>query len=126
MDATLPKSERLCGLKAVGELFQTGKSASAGCLRCKYLLRRDGEPSRMVVSVPKRSFKRAVKRNLLKRRIRESYRRQKALLGPGVDILFIYTSAEVLPYEVIYAHMTSLLQTVSARGTEVVNNHDVM
>ena len=126
MDATLPKSERLCGLKAVGELFQTGKSASAGCLRCKYLLRQDGEPSRIVVSVPKRSFKRAVKRNLLKRRIRESYRRQKALLGPGVDILFIYTSAEVLPYEVIYADMTSLLQTVSARGTEVVNNHDVM
>ena len=126
MDATLPKSERLCGLKAVGELFQTGKSASAGCLRCKYLLRRDGEPSRMVVSVPKRSFKRAVKRNLLKRRIRESYRRQKALLGPGVDILFIYTSVEVLPYEVIYADMASLLQTVSSRGAEVVNNHDVM
>ena len=126
MDATLPKSERLCGLKAVGELFQIGKSASAGCLRCKYLLRQDGEPSRIVVSVPKRSFKRAVKRNLLKRRIRESYRRQKALLGPGVDILFIYTSAEVLPYEVIYADMTSLLQTVYARGMEVVNNHDVM
>ena len=112
MDASLPKSERLCGLKAVGELFQTGKSASAGCLRCKFLLRGDGEASRMVVSVPKRSFKRAVKRNLLKRRIRESYRRQKALLGPGVDILFIYTSAEVLPYEVIYAHMTALLSGI--------------
>ncbi|MBR1782889.1 MAG: ribonuclease P protein component [Bacteroidales bacterium] len=112
MDATLPKSERLCGLKAVGELFQTGKSASAGCLRCKYLLREDEGPSRIVVSVPKRSFKRAVKRNLLKRRIRESFRRQKALLGPGVDILFIYTSAEVLPYEVIYAHMTELLSQI--------------
>ena len=126
MDATLPKSERLCGLKAVGELFQTGKSASAGCIRCKFLLRQDGEPSRIVVSVPKRSFKRAVKRNLLKRRIRESYRRQKALLGSGVDILFIYTSAEVLPYEVIYADMASLLQTVSARGTEVVNNQGII
>lgn len=122
MDAALPKSERLCGLKAVGELFQTGKSASAGCLRCKYLLREDGEPSRIVVSVPKRSFKRAVKRNLLKRRIRESYRRQKALLGPGVDILFIYTAAEVLPYEVIYADMASLLHTVSARDVQIVNN----
>lgn len=126
MDAALPKSERLCGLKAVGELFQTGKSASAGCLRCKYLLREDGEASRIVVSVPKRSFKRAVKRNLLKRRIRESYRRQKALLGPGVDILFIYTSAEVLPYEVIYADMATLLHTVSARGMQIVNNQDVM
>lgn len=126
MDAALPKSERLCGLKAVGELFQTGKSASAGCLRCKYLLRGDEAPSRMVVSVPKRSFKRAVKRNLLKRRIRESYRRQKALLGPGVDILFIYTAAEVLPYEVIYANMATLLHTVSARGMQIVNNQDVM
>ena len=126
MDAALPKSERLCGLKAVGELFQTGKSASAGCLRCKYLLREDGEASRIVVSVPKRSFKRAVKRNLLKRRIRESYRRQKALLGPGVDILFIYTAAEVLPYEVIYANMATLLHTVSARGMQIVNNQDVM
>ena len=126
MDAALPKSERLCGLKAVGELFQTGKSVSAGCLRCKFLLRRDGEPSRIVVSVPKRSFKRAVKRNLLKRRIRESYRRQKALLGPGVDILFIYTSVEVLPYEVIYADMASLLHTVSARGMQIVNNQGIM
>lgn len=126
MDAALPKSERLCGLKAVGELFQTGKSASAGCLRCKYLLREDGEASRIVVSVPKRSFKRAVKRNLLKRRIRESYRRQKALLGPGVDILFIYTAAEVLPYEVVYADMATLLHTVSARGMQIVNNQDVM
>lgn len=126
MDAALPKSERLCGLKAVGELFQTGKSASAGCLRCKYLLREDGEASRIVVSVPKRSFKRAVKRNLLKRRIRESYRRQKALLGPGVDILFIYTAAEVLPYEVIYADMASLLQGVFARGMEVVNNQGII
>ena len=126
MDAALPKSERLCGLKAVGELFQTGKSASAGCLRCKYLLREDGEASRIVVSVPKRSFKRAVKRNLLKRRIRESYRRQKALLGPGVDILFIYTAAEVLPYEVVYADMATLLHTVSALGMQIVNNQDVM
>lgn len=127
MDAALPKSERLCGLKAVGELFQTGKSASAGCLRCKYLSREgDGMPSRIVVSVPKRSFKRAVKRNLLKRRIRESYRRQKALLGPRVDILFIYTAAEVLPYEVVYADMATLLHTVSARGMEVVNNQGII
>lgn len=127
MDAALPKSERLCGLKAVGELFQTGKSASAGCLRCKYLSREgDGMPSRIVVSVPKRSFKRAVKRNLLKRRIRESYRRQKALLGPGVDILFIYTAAEVLPYEVIYADMATLLHTVSARGMQIVNNQGII
>ena len=82
MDATLPKAERLCGKTAVVSLFESGKNASE------------------------------VKRNLLKRRIREAYRRQKALLGPGVDVLFIYTSTEVLPYEVIFADMTTLLTHV--------------
>ena len=112
MDATLPKAERLCGKTAVVSLFESGKNASEGCIRCKYIHRPAEGPSRIVVSVPKRHFKRAVKRNLLKRRIREAYRRQKALLGPGVDVLFIYTSTEVLPYEVIFADMTTLLTHV--------------
>ena len=59
--------------------------------------------------MPKRLFKRAVKRNLLKRRIREAYRRQKDLVSAPADILFIYTAPEVLPYEVIYADMTAVL-----------------
>ena len=126
MDARLPKSERLCGQKAVVTLFETGKSASAGCIRCKYLFRADAGPSRLVVSVPKRSFKRAVKRNLLKRRLREAYRRQKDLLGPSADVLFIYTSREVLPYEAIYADMTALLMAVAAKaGGQAVENQKV-
>ncbi len=72
--------------------------------------RADEGPSRIVVSVPKRSFKRAVKRNLLKRRIRESYRRQKGLLAQPWDLLIVYTSREVLPYEAIFADMTTLLE----------------
>ena len=115
MDATLPKAERLCGKTAVVSLFEAGKSISAGCLRCKYLVRADEAPSRIVVSVPKRNFKRAVRRNLLKRRMREAYRRQKDLLVPSVDVLFIYTSSEVQPYEVVYADMAKLLQALSAR-----------
>ncbi len=110
MDATLPKSERLCGKTAVAALFEHGKCLQSGCLRCRFLLREDETPSRIVVSVPKRFFKRAVKRNLLKRRIRESYRRQKGLLGGPADLLFIYTSREVLPYESIYGDMTRLLE----------------
>lgn len=70
------------------------------------------DASRIVVSVPKRLFKRAVKRNLLKRRIREAYRRQKDLVSAPADILFIYTAQEVLPYEVIYADMTAILQKI--------------
>ncbi|MBP3202667.1 MAG: ribonuclease P protein component [Bacteroidales bacterium] len=110
MDESLPKSERLCGKKAVEDLFAKGKSLTEGCLKLRFLERADaGEPSRMMVSVPKRNFKRAVRRNLLKRRIRESYRRQKALAGGGKDFLFVYLSREVQPYDVIFADMTALL-----------------
>ena len=113
-DETLPKSERLHGATAVAGLFEHGKGLSIGCLRVKYLVREGSpEPARIVVSVPKRSFKRAVKRNLLKRRIRESYRRQKGLLPAGVDILFIYTLPTVLPYEAVYADMTAALTAIA-------------
>lgn len=109
MDARLPKTERLSGATAVAALLEHGKHFQAGCLRCKYMPRTEEGPSRIVVSVPKRSFKRAVKRNLLKRRIRESYRRQKSLLTGTWDLLIVYTSREVLPYEAIFADMAEML-----------------
>jgi len=130
MDASLPKSQRLCGKTAVAAVFGQGKSLSAGCLRCKFLVSATpsalgtsvplasasalSAPARVMVSVPKRHFKRAVKRNLLKRRIRESYRRQKHLLPPGLDVLFMYTATEVLPYETIYANMTAALTAIAS------------
>lgn len=113
MSATLSRKERLSGTSAVAELFSRGKSGSAGCIRYKYIFRDDDAPSCIVVSVPKRSFKRAVKRNLLKRRLRESYRLQKNLLGPGYDILFVYTPREVLPFEAVFADMAAVLTKVS-------------
>jgi ribonuclease P protein component len=114
MAATLSRCERLSGTTAVAELFTRGKSFVQGCIRCKYLFRDDDAPSRIVVSVPKRSFKRAVKRNLLKRRLRESYRLQKDLLGSEYDILFVYNSREVLPFDVIFADMAEVLKMVAA------------
>ena len=118
LDQTLPKSERLFGQAAVARLFEHGKGLTVGCLRCKWLSRGDQALPRIVVSVPKRHFKRAVKRNLLKRRLRESYRRQKELLGLGVDVLFVYTSTEVLPYEAIYADMTAALTALAGKKNE--------
>ena len=115
MAATLPKSERLCGLTAIAGLMEHGKGGIAGCLRYKYLKVEGIAASRILVSVPKRFFKRAVKRNLLKRRIRESYRLQKDLLSVPVDIAFIYVAREVLPYDAIYAAMTEALTAVASK-----------
>ena len=115
MAATLSKSERLCGKKAIAGLMEHGKCGVSGCLRYKFLKAGEAGVSRILVSVPKRFFKRAVKRNLLKRRIRESYRLQKDLLPAPVDIAFLYLDREVLPFSDIYAAMTAVLTAVAAK-----------
>lgn len=86
MRATLHKSERLSGVKAISALMSKGRWGAVEGLRYCFLSPNgttDGK-SRIAVAVPKRLFKRAVKRNLLKRRLREAYRTQKwMLLGEG-------------------------------------------
>lgn len=110
---SLPKSQMVSGRLAVSALLEKGKGGSAGCLRYKWVVT-DGAESRIMVSVPKKLFRRAVKRNLLKRRIREAYRVQKDLIGPGIDILFVYVSKAILPFETIYADMTTALTAIAA------------
>lgn len=70
-----------------------------------------------MISVPKKLFKRAVKRNLLKRRIRESWRKQKHALisDTGVDILFMYPTKEILSYEEIYAAVGKIIEQLNSR-----------
>ena len=75
-------------------------------------------PGRILVSVPKRCFKRAVKRNLLKRRIREAYRVQKL---PGADIMFQYNSAELADFAAIRADITAILSRIQAAMASVAS-----
>ena len=113
----LPKRERLCGKTAVSRLLAKGKHGNVPGLRYLYLYGTEAEVSRMMVSVPKKSFKRAVKRNLLKRRIRESWRRQKHMLAleENLDILFIYPSKEILSYEEIYVAVGKVIEALNSR-----------
>ena len=111
---SLPKSQMVSGKLAVSNLLEKGKGGTSGCLRYKWVARLEESPSRIMVSVPKKSFRRAVKRNLLKRRMREAYRLQKHLIGPGLDIIFIYVSKAILPFEAIYADMTAALTAIAA------------
>ena len=67
-----------------------------------------------MVSVPKKLFRRAVKRNLLKRRLREAYRLQKGLLdGIDADILLIYSNREVMSSSEIYKRVGELLDRLA-------------
>ena len=121
MGATLSKEERLCGKSAIGSLVSEGRWGSVAHLRYCYRLRRDADSqdvpviSRILVSVPKKFFKRAVKRNLLKRRIREAYRLNKELLGSSkVDVLFSYSSKEVSDFETIQSEVKTILGRIGA------------
>ncbi|MBR6002525.1 MAG: ribonuclease P protein component [Bacteroidales bacterium] len=111
---TLPKSERLSGRSAIGELLREGRYITSGCLKVCFKAG-SADATRIMVSVPKKLFKRAVKRNAVKRRVRESYRTQKSLLGRPVDILFIYNNAEVLPSEVIFKAVGDALKHISEK-----------
>jgi ribonuclease P protein component len=113
---TLPKKERLCGKTSIGKLLAKGRHGNVPGLRFLYLTDTGNEDTRIMVSVPKKMFKRAVKRNLLKRRIRESWRRQKhnLVLNGGTDILFIYPSKEILSYEEIYSSVGNIIEKINA------------
>ena len=109
----LPKRERLSGKNNISGLLKKGRYGNASCL--KYCFAGNGNDcSRIMISVPKRSFKRAVRRNLLRRRIRESYRLQKELLPPGYDLMIVYASKEVLPFSDIYAAVDEVLRAVAS------------
>ena len=112
---TLPKQERLYGKRGIDRLLAHGRHGNVGALRYRYLSDNGEEKSRILVSVPKKLFKRAVKRNLLKRRIRESWRKLKHQLNgaKGTDILFMYSTKEVLTYQEIYAQVEAVIEKLN-------------
>lgn len=81
---TLSKDERLNSKSMIERLFAGGnQSFPAFPLRVVYMWVEPDQAKAEVsilVSVPKKRFKRAVKRNLVKRQVREAYRKNKYIL----------------------------------------------
>jgi ribonuclease P protein component len=75
---TFTKEERLCNKRLLDQLFHSGSSFLLYPFRLVWLQQETQEfPVQVVINVPKRNFKHATDRNLLKRRIREAYRLNK-------------------------------------------------
>lgn len=127
MANTLRKPERLNRKKVIEKMFAGGsRSFSVFPLRVVYLpVEESDAPVSILVSVSKRHFKRAVKRNRVKRQIREAYRMNKQELLSALAqrqsrlaVAFIYLSDELVDSSVIEERMKTALARIVERFQE--------
>jgi ribonuclease P protein component len=123
---TLSKEERLCSKTAISGLFSEGSRLSFPPYRVFWAVKDSSglHRSRFAVSVPKRRFKKAVERNLMKRRIRETFRLNKQILNSAVNsnrqvyFMIVYASGHLLPFKVLDDAMKRLLQCIAKKYAE--------
>lgn len=135
---SLPQAERINSKKQIDRLFRGGgsKAMTVAPLRVVYMTGERGENDRepqaqMMVSVPKRYFKRAVKRNRIKRMVREAYRLNKHILDNAlannternVAMCFIWTADRLLDTARVEERMVGLLTRMAEKIAENGNRH---
>ena len=126
---TLEKRERMNSKILIEKLFSGGsKSLSAFPLRIVYMLVEDENlpTASLLISVPKKRFKRAVKRNRVKRQIREAYRKNKFILtevleksNKKVAMAFIWLDNELHDSENVERKVIKLLQITSEKIAQI-------
>lgn len=123
---SLSKNERLKSKKNIDTLFLNGKAFFVFPYSVKYLifdeLINQEEALKLVASVPKRKFKRANKRNTIRRRLKESYRINKVELKQllinkikSMHLLITYNASEELPYQEMNEKMKKVLQILGEK-----------
>jgi ribonuclease P protein component len=104
---TFKKKERLCHYNSIDKLFAEGHSFFAYPLKFVWMVSETetDSPAQLLISVPKRNFKRAVDRNLIKRQIREAYRHHKSTLYNYLEdrsrkcaLAIVFTGKNKVPY----------------------------
>jgi len=133
---TLCKAERINSKIKIDRLFSGGsKSLLAFPIRAVYTTNdktsETTPPVSILVSVSKRHFKHAVKRNRTKRQIREAYRRNKHILwqslegtGKSIDVAFIWLSNNLEPSEFVEKKMVNLLQRIAEKQEPIIENNE--
>ena len=127
---TLGYRERIKSKKQLETLFGGGKSRSMAAfpVRLVYMIH-DSTPDTpqlmIMVSVSKRHFKHAVKRNRAKRQLREAYRLNKHVLASAAERLegktlsmgFIWVSDKLMPTEIVEKSVINLMERLNERIT---------
>jgi ribonuclease P protein component len=121
---TLKKNERISIQREIDRLFGEGEVFLSYPLRIVYLLQKpfSGATVSILISVPKRKFKRAVKRNRMKRLIREAYRLNKTSLiehcqekENGLLIAFLFIGNELSHWNNMEAAMQKAIDILKEK-----------
>jgi ribonuclease P protein component len=115
---TFDKSERLCSTKLISGLFENGNSFYTSLFRVVWVRSPVAlpQPAQVAFSVPKKGFRSAVTRNLIKRRMREAWRKNKFLLydsltneNSQIVLIIIMTGNSIPDYLLIEKSMKEII-----------------
>lgn len=122
------KEEKIYRKKQIEDIFSGGKSRAISAFPIKMVYRStrrkvNEAPLQVLLSVSKKHFKHAVKRNRVKRQLREAYRLNKNILldvvqeqhSKGVDLAFIWLDNQLYTSAEVHKKMANLLQRLAEK-----------
>ena len=119
---TFGKAEKLCSVKIISNLFESGNIFHNRLFKVVWM---DSPlqlpfPAQVAFGVTKKSFKHAVKRNLLRRRMREAYRKNKQHLYRKLEevnrqlvLTIIFKGYSIPSYELVEKNMKEVIATLT-------------
>jgi ribonuclease P protein component len=124
------KSEKLCSKKIISSLIDEGDAFYLPLFKVIFL-KNPAQlpfPAQVAFSVSKKGFKKAVTRNLLRRRMREAYRKNKYLLynrlqqvGACIAFIIVYRQNSVASYLEIEKAMIETIERLASVATRSAN-----
>lgn len=122
---TYSKQERLISKKAISLLFKEGRSFFKYPYKLLFsVTSAEAQLPKVLISIPKKNFKKAVDRNKLKRQTREIYRKNKFLFQQEGEkfvpehIGLIYVGKEKEDFSVMEKSISKLLKMVVEKSTK--------
>ena len=113
------KKQKLCNETVIKELFFKGKSFTTSSIRLVWekVNNEDEVAVKSIIVVPKKRIRLAVKRNIIRRRMIESYRLHKIEfenilkeMNLQLNIAIIYQKEKILPYKVVEQEIKLILE----------------